>query len=50
MPSSGEPPVLTGDVLLYLQLEQEHLKTLPGTTQRLAPADRDVAYTSREFS
>jgi hypothetical protein len=35
-PSSGKPPVLTRDVLLYLQLEQEHLQTLPGTTQRLA--------------
>jgi hypothetical protein len=38
------------DVLLYLQLEQEHLQTLPGTMQRLGPADGDVACTSREFS
>jgi hypothetical protein len=45
-PSSGELPVLTRDVLLYLQLDQEHLQTLPGTTQRLGPADGDVACTS----
>jgi hypothetical protein len=46
MPSSGELPVLTRDVPIYLQLEQEHLQTLPDITQRLAPADRDVACTS----
>jgi hypothetical protein len=42
--------VLTRDVLLYLQLEQQHLQTLPGTTQRLGSEDGDVDYTSREFS
>jgi hypothetical protein len=49
-PSPGELPVLTRDVLLYLQLEQQHLQTLPGTTQRLGSENRDVACTSREFS
>jgi hypothetical protein len=49
-PSSSELPVLTRDVLLYLQLDQEHLQTLPGTTQRLGSEDGDVACTSREFS
>jgi hypothetical protein len=49
-PSSGELSVLTRDILLYPQLEQEHLQTLPGTTQRLAPADRDVASILQEFS
>jgi hypothetical protein len=42
--------VLTRDVLPYLQLEQQHLQTLPDTTQRLGSKDGDVAYTSREFS
>jgi hypothetical protein len=42
--------MLTRDVLLYLQLEQQHLQTLPGTTQRLGSEDGYVAYTLREFS
>jgi hypothetical protein len=49
-PSPSELPVLTRDILLKLQLEQHHLQTLPGTSQRLGSDDGDVAYISREFS
>jgi hypothetical protein len=41
--------MLTSDVLLYIQFEQHHLQTLPGTPQRQGIENEGVAHILGEF-